>query len=493
MSEGPVPPQDRAGPPRPAAPAAPPAHPPSLRARLLRHVLVPLALTWFAGTAISVLVANGFSQRAFDRALLDDAYAIAANVRIKGGALDLALTSRELKSVLFDQVETVYFAVLLPDGSMLSGNASLPAPPPRDDSYRFSDINYRGRALRAVRVRVSEPQAFEVITAQTVHARSAMLRSVLLYSVVSQLLLLGALAFWLRRAIQADLQPLAAFQAELSARDVRGLDPVAVEASTRDLQRLGTAVNDLLARVAQGVRAQREFAGNVAHELRTPLAGIRALAAYGLAHRDPAVWREQLAGVADSEARASHLVDQLLALALADEVRGAMPREPVALDELARDAVLRVLPRADAAGVDLGARGLDRPVVVQGQAVLIEGVLGNLIDNALRYGRPAEGGPAPRITVEIASGAPGEEGSVMLSVVDNGPGIPEAQRTDLLQRWAQGREGERLGQGAGLGLAIVARYAELLGARLALGTGPDGQGLRVGLVFAPPAPTPPAA
>ncbi len=484
MNGGRVPPQARAEP-RQSAP--PP--PPSLRARLLRHVLVPLALTWFAGTAISVLVANGFSQRAFDRALLDDAYAIAANVRIKGGALDLALTSRELKSVLFDQVETVYFAVLLPDGSMLSGNASLPAPPPRDDSYRFSDINYRGRALRAVRVRVSEPQAFEVITAQTVHARSAMLRSVLLYSVVSQLLLLGALAFWLRRAIQADLQPLAAFQAELSARDARGLDPVAVEASTRDLQHLGTAVNDLLARVAQGVRAQREFAGNVAHELRTPLAGIRALAAYGLAHRDPAVWREQLAGVADSEARASHLVDQLLALALADEVRGAMPREPVALDELARDAVLRVLPRADAAGVDLGARGLDRPVVVQGQAVLIEGVLGNLIDNALRYGRPAEGGPAPRITVEIASGGPGDEGSVVLSVVDNGPGIPEAQRTDLLQRWAQGREGERLGQGAGLGLAIVARYAELLGARLVLGTGPDGQGLRVGLVFAPPAAT----
>ena len=130
---------------------------------------------------------------------------------------------------------------------------------------------------------------------------------------------------------------------------------------------------------------------------------------------------------------------------------------------------------------------------IRDRAVLIEGVLGNLIDNALRYGRPAEGGPAPRITVEIASGAPGEEGSVMLSVVDNGPGIPEAQRTDLLQRWAQGREGERLGQGAGLGLAIVARYAELLGARLALGTGPDGQGLRVGLVFAPPAPTPPAA
>ncbi len=476
--EGPAAAPERS-PPAPGAAASPPAEPPSLRARLLRHVLVPLALTWFAGTAISVLVANGFTQRAFDRALLDDAYAIAANVRLKGGALDLALTSRELKSVLFDQVETVYFAVVLPDGSVLSGNASLPAPPPREgEAYRFSDINFRGRALRAVRVQVSEPQVFEVITAQTVHARSAMLRSVLLYSVVSQLVLLGALAWWLRRAIQADLQPLAAFQAALAERDARGLEPVALQASTRDLQRLEGAVNGLLARVAESVRAQREFAGNVAHELRTPLAGIRALAAYGLSHKDPAVWHEQLAGVAASEARASHLVDQLLALALADEMRGAVPREPVALDELAREAVLRFLPRADAAGVDLGARGLEHPVVVQGQALLIEGVLSNLIDNALRYGRPLAPDAAPRITVQIAR----QGDAVLLEVLDNGPGVDGGLRADLLRRWAQGREGERLGAGAGLGLAIVARHAELLGARLSLDAAPGG-GLRVTLAW----------
>lgn len=479
---GDAPPASAAAP----APAAERAEPPSLRARLLRHVLAPLVLTWFFGTAVSVLVANGFAQRAFDRALLDDAYAIAANVRVKGGALDLALSSRELKSVLFDQVETVYFAVLRPDGSLLAGNAYLPVPPPQgSDAYRFSDIQHRGRDLRAVRVEVAEPEPFEVIAAQTVHARSITLRSVLLYSVVSQLLLLGALSLWLRRAIQADLQPLAAFQAELAGRDARDLAPVAVEASTRDLQRLGAAVNDLLARVAQGVRAQREFAGNVAHELRTPLAGIRALAAYGLAHKDPAVWHEQLAGVAASEARASHLVDQLLALALADEMRSAMPRQPVALDELARDAVLRFLPHADAAGVDLGARGLDQPVAVPGQPLLIEGVLGNLIDNALRYGRPADGGVAPRITVEITQERERADGtaSVTLAVVDNGPGIARTRRADLMQRWAQGREGERLGQGAGLGLAIVARYAELLGARLVLGPGPGGQGLRAGLLW----------
>lgn len=142
--------------------------------------------------------------------------------------------------------------------------------------------------------------------------------------------------------------------------------------------------------------------------------------------------------------------------------------------------VLRFLPRADAAGVDLGAVGLDQTVTVQGQPLLIEGVLGNLIDNALRYGKPATGEP-PRITVALAQ----EGREVVLSVLDNGPGIPAHERQQLRQRWAQGREGERLGQGAGLGLGIVERYAELLGARLELGPGPGGQGLhaRLALLF----------
>lgn len=458
---------------------SPAKEPASLRKRLLKHVLVPLALTWLAGTVLSVLLANGFTQRAFDRSLLDDAYAVAANVRADGPVLEFALTQREVKAVLFDKVETVYFAVLRPDGSELAGNGNLPVPPPRDgEVFRFSDIHYQGRALRAVRLRLETPVPFEVVTAQTVHSRNALMRSVLLYSVLSQVVLLLVLAVWLRRAIQKDLQPLATFQRALDQRGARALAPIPVEASTRDMQRLGVAVNDLLERVAQGARAQREFAGNVAHELRTPLAGIRALASYGLAHQEPAVWREQLAGIADSEARASHLVSQLLALALADEARGAMPREAVALDALVREVVLRFVPRADAAGVDLGALGLDQSVTVFGQPLLIEGVLGNLIDNALRYGIPPQGGER-RVTVELLR----QGGGVVLAVVDTGPGIPAQQRQQLLQRWALGREGERLGQGAGLGLAIVARYAELLGAGLNLLPGPGGQGLCVQLVF----------
>jgi len=453
-----------------------PAHPgeaPSLRSRLLRHVLVPLAVTWSIGTWVCVLVASEFTERAFDRSLLDDAYAVAANVRQTGGEVDFTLTPREISAVLFDQVETVQYAVLRPDGTPLAGEALAKVPEPgEDDIYRFSDLHQGGKKLRAVRLRLDKPEDFEVIIVATTRGRQDMLRSVLLYAGTSQLLLLLALAAWLRRSIMRDLQPMAEFQQVLDNRHARDLAPLHVATSTRDMQHMSAAVNDLLARVAQGVSAQREFAGNIAHELRTPLAGIRAQASYGLAHKEPQVWREQLAGIVHSEARASHLVNQLLALAMADE---AMPHQWVQLDELVQETVLRFLPRADAAGVDLGALGLETPLAIRSNPVLLEGILSNLIDNALRYGQVKDAARAARITVELRH----EGHCVALAVIDNGPGIDTSQQARLMQRGAQGIDGDRLGQGTGLGLSIVARYAQLLDAQLQMEPGPGDSGLAV--------------
>ena len=460
---------------------------PSLHARLLRHVLAPLALTWLVGTLVSVRVATEFTERAFDRSILDDAYAVAANVRQTGGEVDFTLTPREVTSVLFDQVETVQYAVLRPDGSTLSGAVAMEVPPPgEDDIYRFTDLQDGGRKLRGVRLRLDKPDGFEVIIVATTFGRQGMLRSVLLYAGASQLILLLALAAWLRRSITRDLQPLAQFQQALDDRHARDLAPLQVPTSTTDMQRMSAAVNDLLARVAQGVSAQREFAGNIAHELRTPLAGIRAQASYGLAQKEPQAWREQLTGIVQSEARASHLVDQLLALAMADE---AMPHQWVQLDELVQETVLRFLPRADAADVDLGALGLETPLALRSHPVLLEGILNNLIDNALRYGAAKEGAGRPaRITVELRH----EGAHTTLSVIDNGPGIDPSRQARLVQRGTQGLDGVRLGQGAGLGLSIVARYAELLDAQLSMAPGPDGTGLAVVLQLPGPALSQPA-
>ena len=438
---------------------------PSLRNRLLRHVLLPLAVTWLMGSTLMVGIALYFAQQAFDRALIDDAYSIASHVSrsadASNGGLELRLTAQEISTVLYDQNESLYFAVLRADGSFLAGHPGLrPEKLHEHSNPVFDGVEYQGRILRSVTLHRHSPADFYVVMAQTTASRDSLIVRLLTFSIIPQLLLLGLLATWLHRAIERDLQPLAELETAVDERDAQDLTPVPVTATTRDVQRLGEAINALLGRIAASVQAQREFSGNVAHELRTPLAGIRALADYGLRHSDPQVWREQLQGIAQSQERASHLVDQLLALALADEAKQTLEKTEVSLDALVSEAVLRYLPKADAAGVDLGAKGIDHAVTVQGNAALIEGILNNLIDNALRYGRAPSG--ESHITVSVVQ----TYATVTLSVSDNGTGVPADQLQQISQRWVQGSAGEALKAGKGLGLAIVGAYAKLLGARV---------------------------
>lgn len=285
-------------------------------------------------------------------------------------------------------------------------------------------------------------------------------------------MLLLWLGWWLRRAVDRELIQLERLQMALGRRAATDLTPLDTAAPSREVEQLAQAINQLMSRIERGVQAQREFTGNVAHELRTPQAGIRALAEYGLAQTDPQVWQAQLRSIATSQERASRLVDQLLTLALADEARDSLVLGAVSVDEIARATLLDHLPRADALGVDLGGDGLDQSVQAIGHVALLEGALSNLIDNALRYGRPGDGSPH-EVTVEVRR----DGDAVLRSVTDNGPGIEGSHRDELVQRWAQGRTGMELGEGSGLGLAIVSRYAELLGAQLTLGVGAGGRGL----------------
>lgn len=465
--------------PGPSAAPGPGLRPaPSLRSRLVRHVMGPLALTWLLGTGVALGVATYFTRQAFDRSLLDDAYSLAFNVRrAADGGLDLVLTAHEIQHLLFDQSEEVFFAVYRQDGSLLAGHAGLRPSVAQDPAsglgFEFSAMTFQGKHLHSVTLQPRDDRPFQVVIAQTTRSRDRLLKRLLLFSLAPQIGLLLLLALWLRRAIQQELTPLTQVQHSLAQRDVHDLSPMTLQHSSRDLQALTQSLNDLFERIAQGVQAQREFSGNVAHELRTPLAGIRALAEYGLSQTSPERWRQQLQRIVASESRASHLVNQLLALALVAEARSGLPLVKLDLCALARDVLLRYLPKADAAGADLGAQGLDQPCWVQANSTLVEGALINLLDNALRYGRPteAQSAAAPhRITLELrhqpmTATAPA---CVDLCVLDQGPGMSQSQREQLMQRWAQGEAGLRQALGAGLGLAIVAQYARAMQASLLL-------------------------
>lgn len=457
---------------------------PFLRDKLAKHVLLPLAMVWALGSLVSAGIAHHFTEKVFDRSMLDDAYALSAHVHPAfnaEGQLEIELSSNEIATLLFDQSESVFFAIYRQDGSLLAGHPGLNAISyltPDRAGHEFLDTQFNGQPVRALVLQHSQPMSYRVVIAQTTGDRQELLKRLLVYSVLPELLLFVLLAFWLNRAIQRDMQPLLALEKAVEERDEADLTPVVFEATSQDVVNLGQAVNDLLQRIQRGLNAQKEFSGNVAHELRTPLAGMRALAELGLQSKTPDTWHKHLQLIRESSMKASHLADQLLAWALADEMELGWRMEPVRLDELVTMAVLRNDARARALDVDLGAEGVDEPVTVLGHAALIEGILNNLLENALRYGKPAPDTPA---VVTVAVRRQGDR--VGLTVSDNGPGLAPEEHGRLLQRGIQGAPGKQHGQGLGLGLSIVTRYAHLMQAKFTLAQPPDGHGLQAEVEF----------
>jgi two-component system, OmpR family, sensor histidine kinase TctE len=505
--------------------------PVTLRAKLLRDVLLPLALVWALGAVLVVGSAYYFAAQAYDRSLVDDAEALAAQVVLgERGELRLLLSANELTAVLFDQSEMVYFALYREDGSFVAGHKGLYLDPPsaaqtllaQSKRWHLGNTVYQNRDLRAVSLRKAQPSPYVLVLAQTNTSREALLRNLLFFSLIPQLLVLLGLSAWLRRRIDADLQPLADLRHAIEQRDATDLSPVppalAMQAKTRDVQSLGGAMNALFKRLQSSLQNQREFAGTVAHELRTPLAGIRAQAELGLLRADlnaaaaPSNARHHLEKILQSEGRASHLIEQLLALAFADEVKATLTMSRVNMQCLVQEAALRFMPQADRAGVDLG---VDMPepragafgdadadaMNAWGQAALIEAALDNLLDNALRYGQAPLGQGRSRVTLRLrrsgglgASNGGAESEKMVLTVEDNGCGLDAEQVAQAIARWKHERSqdafSKTLGQGAGLGLAIVTRYAQLLKADLQFSIGEGGVGLRASLYLPLDSPQP---
>jgi len=457
---------------------------PTLGQRLVLHMVAVLAADWIVASFGIVWVAAHFMQRAFDRVLVEDALLVAERVTAdpsSASGLSLRLTAAELRSVLFDTTESIYFQIRSINGQFVAGHRGLA------DGHElgqplplFVEKTFNGATVRIATILRDGPLPFYVTVGQTTIGRDALLLQLIVATLLPLAGVLLILVFGIQRLVGADLAPLVRLERDLLKRDARDLSPVQVHSKVRDFVRLGESFNALLATIRRAVVAQREFAGNIAHELRTPLSGIRALAEFGLRDSSATVMREQLDAIIRTQDKASRLVDQLLALAFAEEVSGSLRREPVRLETVVREALLRFIERADAQGIDLGASGLDEPATVLDNTALIEGIVNNLIDNACRHAFSASTVPNnPQITVGIEI----SDGRTRLSVTDNGAGLPEALRAEVLQRWRKSSRESLLREGSGLGLAIVSEYARLQGARLALESGPAGVGLSVVVEF----------
>jgi two-component system sensor histidine kinase TctE len=264
---------------------------------------------------------------------------------------------------------------------------------------------------------------------------------------LSALILLMTMIVWVGTG--AGLAPLLRLRREVEGRTPADLTPLKVEATPQELRSLVRALNDLLASVRQSVDAQKRFIADAAHQLRTPLAGLKTQTELALDATDDPALAARLKLVHQSATRGAHLINRLLMLARAEpEAAMVQDKEPVELLAFVQRTVADTVPRALRAGVDLGMADSDGPddqsgLWIEANAMLLGEALTNVLDNAIEYG-----GRGSEITVRTQR----DGGHARIIVSDNGPGIAAADRTRVFDRFVRATD---QGLGCGLGLAIV--------------------------------------
>ncbi|HEY4806007.1 MAG TPA: ATP-binding protein, partial [Paraburkholderia sp.] len=285
---------------------------------------------------------------------------------------------------------------------------------------------------------------------------------------------LAILLVWF--GLSRGLAPLHALQSNIRMRRPDDLSPLEARRAPPEIEPLVTSFNDLLTRLEQNMELQKRFIADAAHQMKTPLAGLRTQAELALRQEAPAEVHRSLEQIATSSGHAARLVTQLLALARAENRMSGQIFTPVDVADVARHAVRDWVQPALAKQMDLGYEGPEEGygrdgggeeggdeaparVEVDGNPVMLREMLSNLIDNAIRY-TPAGGRITVRVRPDPAAGV------VHLEVEDTGMGIPAAERERVIERFYRilGRDGE----GSGLGLAIVREITTMHGGTLAI-------------------------
>jgi two-component system sensor histidine kinase TctE len=459
---------------------------PRLQYKLLAWLLGPLMVLLVLDTAFTYWTSVSISNRAHDRSLHEIAREVVLHVRAGRGTPRLEISAAAERILLVDQHDRLFFRVNAQDGTLIGGDPALAGPPtgsPEAGKPRFYDAVVRGVPVRMVSAWMpyhdnSASGTVLVHVGETLNKRSNLAWEILANVVVPQLLLIVMAAQVVYFGVSRGLLPLKRLQAAVSDRSHLDLSPVDTRNVPGEVMPLVVEVNDLMLRLGKTLNFQNRFIADAAHQLKTPVTGLKAQIELALREEDPAKVRHSLAQLYVSADRLSRLVRQLLSLARNEP--GAVESvelQAIDLNELAVEVAMDWVPHALKREIDLGFEAWREPVIIDADADRLRELINNLIDNAVRYSQ--QGG---RITVAVAESAGGEG---RLSVSDDGPHIPVDERERIFERFHR-----LLGShtdGSGLGLAIVSEIAALHGARITLEEDRDGIGNTFSVEF--PAPT----
>lgn len=449
----------------------------SLRSHLIERLLTSLFLLWLASSGVGYFATLNYANRPYDLVLLERARMVAEQMRLGSGQERL-----DFKPKLPDGndpgiSDQVVYTVSDSEGKKIAGDANLSRPL----SYRrgktgplFSTGERNGEKTRMVSLVYPGPPGGKLLQlhlSETVHQRQALIRGIFAYIVIPQLLLILIATGVVVYGLKQGMMPLERLRHEVAKRQRDDLSRLDETKAPEEVRPLIDAVNNLLERLKQAMQAQKRFIADASHQLRTPLAGLKTQAELALRENDMERKQRTLEQLFISARRSARLANQLLALARNEpEGQGDNTFVRIDLNQLAQECTTFWVPVALEKNIDLGFEESPFPVQVRGDSTSLIEMLGNLIDNAIRY-TPAGG----HVTVKVNY----TPDAAMLCVEDNGTGIEPQYRERVFERFYR-----ILGSGqsgSGLGLAIVAEVVKRHGAEITLEQGGNGEGTLISI------------
>lgn len=452
----------------------------SLFGEILDWLWVPVMLLIPVSVLLTFAAAKSLSHAPFDRALSDSVNVLAEQIKVRGGRVvaDLPVPARDILRA--DDTDSVYFQVIGHRGEYVSGDRDLPLPPegevPVPGRVKFRNDEMQGVDIRVAYTWVSLPSNISagrgappdtatrpalVQVGETLDKRAQLADDIVKGVILPQFMILPFAAMLIWFGLARGLRPLSSLVERIHRRRAGDLSPIPAGAVPAEVEPLIRSINDLMRQLDANLKGQQRFIANAAHQLRTPLAGIKMQTELALrqavSEPDGPELRKSLEQMALATRRLVRMVNQLLALTRAEkgtESGAAGPRlVSLDLDELVRERVREWVPHAHAKQIDLGleteAAGM---IMIAGNALLLAELVNNLIDNAIRY--TPDGGV---ITVRLKAGD-----TAILEVEDSGIGIAPEERELVFERFYRvlgaGPGGQNL-DGSGLGLAIVREIA----------------------------------
>ena len=449
----------------------------SLNSTIVLRLAIPLIFFITIESVLSYFVTLHHVDVAYDGWLLDSARSLTPEIKAQDGGVFVELPPAALEIFKWDESDKTYFKIISAQNVLIAGDKSVPEPHDLDVDWAnpvYFDDKMHGEPVRVVSMMIapefSDTKVF-VHVAETLNKRRSMMIDILLADLLPQLALVLLVGFYLVLGVKRGLQPLHILADEIAKRSSRDLRPIPEQHVFLEVRALTDTINDLLARLGLSISTQQRFIANAAHQLRTPLAGLKLQVERAQREQNLAEMKPALMHIQSSADRMSHLTTQLLLLARSEPIDGNYELRPVDLNELVKQTCIDWVPKALQRQIELSFYGLNESLMVNGDEVLLRELLANLLDNAICYGHD-KGHILVKITPTPFS---------CLSVEDDGCGIPESEVEKVFERFY--RMPGSQGDGCGLGLAIVKEIADLHGASLELNRLSAVGGTQIKLVF----------